>query len=84
MSHDNPTTYDKNLEAGPTDPVLLDVKGHTGQENAVAVDDIDLSAYDYTEEESRAITRKFDWHILPFIWCELDPLLYQGDICLTI
>lgn len=70
MSPETPHLSDKNLEAGPNESNVLDIKGHTGNENAIAVDDVDLTAYDYTEEESRAITRMFDWHILPFIWCE--------------
>lgn len=43
---------------------------HTDQINATRVEDVNLSAYAYTEEESRRIVRLFDWHILPFIWCE--------------
>ncbi|TYJ53842.1 hypothetical protein B9479_005529 [Cryptococcus floricola] len=27
-----------------------------------------LADYDYTEEESRAVARKLDWHILPYLW----------------
>lgn len=27
-----------------------------------------IGGYDFTPEESRAITRKFDWRILPVAW----------------
>lgn len=28
----------------------------------------EISEYPFTKEENRCIVRKFDWHILPFVW----------------
>lgn len=57
--------HEKHIDSSPA---ALDSKGLSGLANIHAVDDVDLSAYSYTEEESRAIARKFDWHILPLAW----------------
>ncbi|WVQ67994.1 uncharacterized protein L199_006200 [Kwoniella botswanensis] len=40
----------------------------TPAEDSKVEDKYDFSAYAYTEEESRAVVRKLDWHILPFIF----------------
>ncbi|ORY24762.1 major facilitator superfamily domain-containing protein [Naematelia encephala] len=45
------------------------------------VEDVDLSAYQFTEEESKRIVRKFDLHILPFIWwCYLFNSLDRSNV----
>jgi transcription elongation GreA/GreB family factor len=38
-------------------------KAHETQQHVQEVGEVDLSAYDYTEEESRRIVRKLDWHV---------------------
>ncbi|KAK8870117.1 hypothetical protein IAR55_000687 [Kwoniella newhampshirensis] len=41
----------------------------------------DVLGHAFTEEESRAIVRKFDWHILPFIWwCYLFNSLDRNNV----
>ncbi|GFZ47433.1 Uncharacterized transporter [Saitozyma sp. JCM 24511] len=56
-------------------------KAHDTQQHVQEVGDVDLSAYDYTEEESRRIVRKLDWHILPFIWwCYLFNSLDRSNV----
>ena len=30
------------------------------------VEEVDMTVYDFTEEESRALCRKFDWHVSCF------------------
>jgi hypothetical protein len=38
-------------------------KAHETQQHVQEVGEVDLSVYDYTEEESRRIVRKLDWHV---------------------
>ncbi|KAL7424928.1 hypothetical protein Q5752_000615 [Cryptotrichosporon argae] len=43
--------------------------------------ELDLSAYHFTEEDSRRVARKLDWHILPFIWwCYLFNSLDRSNV----
>ena len=36
---------------------------HTKQQNITRVDEVDLSVYHFTDEENKAVVRKFDWHV---------------------
>ena len=36
---------------------------HAHQKGITKVEEVDLSAYHYTEEESKSVVRKFDWHV---------------------
>ena len=36
---------------------------HLKQRDIQEVEEVDLSVYDFTEEESRQVVRKFDWHV---------------------
>lgn len=45
-------------------------KAHDTQQHVQEVGDVDLSAYDYTEEESRRIVRKLDWHVSGLVWSQ--------------
>ncbi|OWZ33331.1 high-affinity nicotinic acid transporter [Cryptococcus neoformans C23] len=41
----------------------------------------EISEYPFTKEENRCIVRKFDWHILPFVWaCYLFNSLDRNNV----
>ena len=37
--------------------------------NITKVEEVDLSAYHFTEEESRRVVRKLDWHVCILVLC---------------
>ena len=63
-----PIKTPKRSTGGPTN--IDDVKknqasyrSHKGQFNIHEVDEIDLSVYTFTGEETKRVVRKFDWHV---------------------
>ena len=52
----------EKLEQRAVDEGLGDYE-HTKQQNITRVEEVDLSAYHFTDEENRAVVRKFDWHV---------------------
>ena len=49
--------------AEDTKPSEKGLHDREAQQYIVKVEEVDLSAYDFTPEENRAIVRKFDWHV---------------------
>ncbi|EIW65836.1 high-affinity nicotinic acid transporter [Tremella mesenterica] len=57
------------------------VQAHYSQHDVQEVKNADMSDYSFTAEESRAVVKKFDWHILPFIWwCYLFNSLDRSNV----
>lgn len=54
---------DKDLEEG----------GDAPQAITTLIEEVYINKYTFTEEESRSLVRKLDWHILPYIWCTQPP-----------
>jgi hypothetical protein len=73
-------------EVPQSDKMSNDQMGNKDQEAGDSkVEEVDMSSYSFTPEESRSISKKFDWHvsgpvsaigiqltpqILPIIWCK--------------
>lgn len=62
MSH--PIPYDKQTKSRENVTIKeIDIDSQPIEDVAYHIED-----YDFTPEESRALTRKFDWRILPVAW----------------
>lgn len=60
------TTMSK-LESRPSLEKVID--DEAARDSFTKVEEVaEVSDYSFTKEENRSIVRKFDWHILPFVW----------------
>lgn len=50
------------------DKDLEEEGGNTPQAITTLIEEVYINKYTFTEEESRSLVRKLDWHILPYIW----------------
>ncbi|OWZ26829.1 high-affinity nicotinic acid transporter [Cryptococcus neoformans AD2-60a] len=64
IKHQGSTDLQADEKALDITTTVFETKQHQIEEPQ----DVDLSSYDYTKEESKAIVRKFDLHILPLAW----------------
>lgn len=55
------------LESRPSLEKVID--DEAARDSFTKVEEVaEVSDYSFTKEENRSIVRKFDWHILPFVW----------------
>ena len=49
--------------------------------NVTKVEEVEQISYNFTPAEERALVRKLDWHILPFVWlCYLFNSLDRSNV----